>query len=212
MQSADGDDPGLIESLCAMGQVRLDLGSTTEAMSAFKQALELAEQKGTGLPLLILEALEGVAMAGAAADPEQSLRLFAGCDSVRWQSGALAWPRRRRSWKLLLERALARRLTGEVFVEDRAHWSLQGILELGRQISGSKPIASSNDAPDLLTPREREVADLLTLGLSNQQIAMRLAISVGTVRAHVEHILSKLGFHSRAQVALWALREHRLLA
>jgi len=65
---------------------------------------------------------------------------------------------------------------------------------------------------ELLTPREREVARLLTQGLSNRQIALRLAISVGTARAHVEHILLKLGFHSRTQVALWALREQRLFA
>ncbi|MCP2335181.1 helix-turn-helix transcriptional regulator [Actinomadura rupiterrae] len=52
-----------------------------------------------------------------------------------------------------------------------------------------------------LTPREREVAHLIAEGLSNRQIAERLVISKRTADAHVEHILTKLGFNSRTQVA-----------
>ncbi|HKG26123.1 MAG TPA: LuxR C-terminal-related transcriptional regulator, partial [Thermomicrobiales bacterium] len=65
--------------------------------------------------------------------------------------------------------------------------------------------------PDALRPtaglsrREREVAALLTLGLSNRQIADELAISVATTARHVANILTKLGFNSRAQVAAWAV-------
>jgi DNA-binding NarL/FixJ family response regulator len=49
-----------------------------------------------------------------------------------------------------------------------------------------------------------EVARLLGRGLTNQQIAGELTIAAGTVRIHVEHILAKLGMHSRHQVADWA--------
>ncbi|MFC6066665.1 ATP-binding protein [Streptomyces ochraceiscleroticus] len=52
-----------------------------------------------------------------------------------------------------------------------------------------------------LTRREREVAGLVAAGLSNRQIADRLVISKRTVDAHVEHILSKLGFSSRSRIA-----------
>ncbi|MFC9976625.1 ATP-binding protein [Spirillospora sp. NPDC127200] len=52
-----------------------------------------------------------------------------------------------------------------------------------------------------LTPREREVAHLIAGGLSNRQIAERLVISKRTADSHVEHILGKLGFNSRSQVA-----------
>jgi DNA-binding NarL/FixJ family response regulator len=55
-----------------------------------------------------------------------------------------------------------------------------------------------------LTPRERDVAGRLARGLSNQQIAAELVITVATVRVHVEHILAKLDLHSRAQAAVWA--------
>jgi non-specific serine/threonine protein kinase len=59
-----------------------------------------------------------------------------------------------------------------------------------------------------LTPREREIADLVADGLSNKDIATKLVISRRTAEGHVEHILSKLGFTSRAQIAVWAA-EHR---
>lgn len=54
-----------------------------------------------------------------------------------------------------------------------------------------------------LTTREREVADLVAEGLSNRAIAARLSISQRTAEGHVEHILTKLGFTSRAQIAAW---------
>ncbi len=63
-------------------------------------------------------------------------------------------------------------------------------------------------AVDGLTRREREIAALLADGLSNKEIATKLVISRRTAEGHVEHILSKLGFTSRAQVAVW-VAEHR---
>jgi DNA-binding CsgD family transcriptional regulator len=56
-------------------------------------------------------------------------------------------------------------------------------------------------APDTLTAREREIASLMADGLSNRDIAEKLVISEGTVEVHVKHILGKLSFSSRAQVA-----------
>ncbi|MDH6293315.1 ATP-binding protein, partial [Rhodococcus opacus] len=56
-----------------------------------------------------------------------------------------------------------------------------------------------------LTNRERQVADLIAEGLTNQAIADRLVISPRTAQGHVEHILAKLGFTSRAQVAAWVV-------
>jgi len=58
-----------------------------------------------------------------------------------------------------------------------------------------------------LSPREREVADLVAEGLTNREIAKRLVISERTAEGHVEQIRNKLGFHSRAQIAGWVERE-----
>ena len=55
----------------------------------------------------------------------------------------------------------------------------------------------------LLTPRELEVAQLVAGGRSNKQIAAKLVISQRTAEGHVERILAKLGFTSRAQMAAW---------
>jgi non-specific serine/threonine protein kinase len=60
---------------------------------------------------------------------------------------------------------------------------------------------------DLLTAREREVASLVALGLTNKEIAARLGVSRRTVDAHLEHILDKLGYGSRVEVAGLASRE-----
>jgi non-specific serine/threonine protein kinase len=57
---------------------------------------------------------------------------------------------------------------------------------------------------DLLTAREREVASLVADGLTNKDIAAQLVVSKRTVDAHVEHILGKLGFSSRVQIAALA--------
>jgi DNA-binding NarL/FixJ family response regulator len=56
-----------------------------------------------------------------------------------------------------------------------------------------------------LTARERQVAVLVAAGRSNRAIADELVVTVRTVEAHVTHILRKLGFDSRTQIAGWAI-------
>jgi len=64
----------------------------------------------------------------------------------------------------------------------------------------------------LLTPREREVAGLVAKGLTNREIAACLVLSKRTVDAHLEHILGKLGYNSRVQVAALASHEQAVRA
>ncbi|HEX8646700.1 MAG TPA: response regulator transcription factor [Thermoleophilaceae bacterium] len=56
-------------------------------------------------------------------------------------------------------------------------------------------------APDLLTPREADVLELLQRGLTNAQIAHELSIGVETVRTHARNIYSKLGISTRRDLA-----------
>ncbi|GAA3347238.1 LuxR family transcriptional regulator [Amorphoplanes nipponensis] len=72
-------------------------------------------------------------------------------------------------------------------------------LDEPRPGAGAEPAAAW--AP--LTRREREVAGLIADGLTNQQIADRLVIGRRTANTHVEHILTKLDFSARAQIAAW---------
>ena len=73
------------------------------------------------------------------------------------------------------------------------------------------PRPSTRTAPGGLTERELEVARLVAEGRTNADIAHVLVISKKTAATHVGHILSKLGFSSRAQIARWvATQEHAL--
>jgi non-specific serine/threonine protein kinase len=57
-----------------------------------------------------------------------------------------------------------------------------------------------------LTPRERQVADLIGQGLTSRQIAAKLVVSQRTAESHTENILRKLGMTSRTQIATWVVR------
>jgi DNA-binding NarL/FixJ family response regulator len=59
-------------------------------------------------------------------------------------------------------------------------------------------------SPALLSPREREVSALVAGGLSNRDIAAALTVTEGSAANYVQRILTKLGFRSRAQIAVWA--------
>jgi DNA-binding NarL/FixJ family response regulator len=58
-----------------------------------------------------------------------------------------------------------------------------------------------------MTPREREVIELISEGCSNKEIAGRLEIATHTVKSHVRNIMEKLALHTRLQIAAYAHRD-----
>src|SRR3954454_4749229 len=70
--------------------------------------------------------------------------------------------------------------------------------------AAAAPRPSPGAGPGGLGPRELEVTLLIAGGHTNRQMAEALVIAEWTVDTHVRHILNKLGFRSRAQVAAWA--------
>jgi len=60
---------------------------------------------------------------------------------------------------------------------------------------------------DGLTEREKEILTHIAEGLSNQQIAQKLYISIKTVQTHRAHILEKLGLHDRTELVRYAIRK-----
>jgi DNA-binding CsgD family transcriptional regulator len=62
---------------------------------------------------------------------------------------------------------------------------------------------------DDLSPREREIHELITQGRSNVEIAQTLFISGSTVKVHVRHIFEKLGVRSRAEAAATPIDRER---
>ena len=91
------------------------------------------------------------------------------------------------------------------------------MLAEGRQLSPEEAVglALANEPEDArrpgprqtLTRREAEVAALAARGLTNRDIAAQLFLSVRTVEVHVDHVLTKLGFRTRTQLAAWAYEE-----
>jgi DNA-binding NarL/FixJ family response regulator len=96
----------------------------------------------------------------------------------------------------------------------RAGPAAERLVAEGRRLSPEEAVdlVMTNEPDDAsppgprsaLTRRETEVASLAARGLTNREIAARLFLSVRTVEAHVDHILTKLGFHTRTQLAVWA--------
>jgi DNA-binding NarL/FixJ family response regulator len=66
------------------------------------------------------------------------------------------------------------------------------------------PAPAAQEKLDELTPREREVFQLMTRGLSNREIATALVVEESTVRSHVKRILMKLGLRDRVQIVIFA--------
>jgi predicted ATPase/DNA-binding CsgD family transcriptional regulator len=64
------------------------------------------------------------------------------------------------------------------------------------------------DRPPALTRREAEIAQLVAQGMSNKEIAAALVIAERTAEGHIEHILNKLGFNSRAHIAAWVTEQN----
>jgi ATP/maltotriose-dependent transcriptional regulator MalT len=85
----------------------------------------------------------------------------------------------------------------------RAHFLQQATALLPHQEPLS-PRRAAKRAFGGLTEREREVAALIAQGKANREIAEILVVNYRTIEKHIENILSKLGFTSRAQIAVWA--------
>jgi pimeloyl-ACP methyl ester carboxylesterase len=102
-------------------------------------------------------------------------------------------------------RALARVIPGAEFiaVDGSSHLPYAGDAE--PVVAALLTFLTGEGEPASLSPRELEVAQLVTLGLTNAEIGRRLAIRRRTVDAHLEHIRSKLGVTSRARIAAWAV-------
>lgn len=84
------------------------------------------------------------------------------------------------------------------------------LVAVGTFAHDGNDLAAAPPSAQALTPRQREIARHIAGGLTNQQMASRLVITPGTVANHIEHILTRLGFRCRAQVAAWAVQNDLL--
>ena len=116
------------------------------------------------------------------------------------------------SERALLDRALDSGAKGYILKEAPHEDLLRAIDRIGNGGEYVDPaltpaLISGKDQTDMLTPREREILQLLADGMSNVDVAAKLFISQETVKSHVRHILAKLEADTRTQAVAIALRE-----
>ncbi len=91
---------------------------------------------------------------------------------------------------------------GDPFVSPRVAAGLVSRYRVGEDVN-----SKSASRLETLTPREREVFQLLALGKANKEVARELGMSLGTAKKHRENLQRKLDCHSAAELARLAIRE-----
>jgi ATP/maltotriose-dependent transcriptional regulator MalT len=231
---ADQQDFGLVVSMCTVAlraqadrvTTRADRVMSESAARETAQLLTIAQhaaERDTGAlghaHLLLCEAEAARASLRPSADPWTTV-------VTTWQHLDCPYPTAYAQWRQAEElfgararaqgtRALASALQTAAQLRCAP---LESSLRMLARHAGVSPVdlettATETDAgapdslPVPLTPRERDVLQILTQGFSNQQIARRLFISESTVSVHVSHVIAKLGVANRLQAAAAA---HRL--
>ncbi len=151
-----------------------------------------------------LEALASLALDGES--PLEAARLFGAAAALLTRLGLARWP----ADEAKRDRDLAR-LRAALGAEYDAAWNEGEALTVDNAVAYATRARGERKRPssgwDSLTPMERQVVELAAEGLTNPQIAERLFIAPGTVKAHLGHVFSKLGVATRAELAALAVRK-----
>jgi DNA-binding CsgD family transcriptional regulator len=195
---------GLEFVLDNLGWAALLQGDPKRARSYYRESLMLCKELGD--KWTASESLDGLAcIAGVRGEAERAAKLFGVAEALReavgsqhmpeedaWREPYLAASRARldeASWRAAWAQGRA------MSVEQAIDYALSELKPL-TPLSPESERPSSDESPTL-TPREEEVAVLVTHGLTNRQIASELVLSMHTVHHHVTNILKKLNLDSR---------------
>jgi non-specific serine/threonine protein kinase len=200
--------------LRALGYLAIEQGDMPAARRFFRQDLELAQASGEVMELTW--ALEGLAGALVASQPDRAVRLGAAAAALRDAASARPYaPERERldHWLEAEVAKLGQDAYAAAWAEGRIMAQEQVFALAGAEDSDGPsppPGGGAERSRDELSPREREVARLVAAGRTNRQIAAHLVIAPRTADTHVGNILTRLGLHTRAELAVWAV-EHGLI-
>lgn len=182
-------------------------GDGAQARIHFVDSLELYRARDDRRG--VAQCLEGLAAVLLAAGRlAASARVLSAADAVREGLGAPLAGSDRGEHDRTVEALRAAMRPEEFDAEWQAGRKLDAEEAVRLALEASKPglVPRAETPGDPLTAREREVAALIAHGLTNRDVAAQLRISERTAISHVEHIMNKLGLHTRAQIAAWAVR------
>jgi predicted ATPase/DNA-binding CsgD family transcriptional regulator len=196
------DDYGEVGAQYTFGWLEILSGDPEAARGRFIAALDLVAESDA---LSMAQQVEGIAVAGMAANPRRTVTLFGAASKLREEvETPVQLP-----WSIWLEPAMAKaraalpeRIAHIAWESGRAMSSAH-LLALARQAPAGAGIGKATGSAGGLSKRELEVARFVASGMTSRAIAERLFLSERTVESHLEHILTKLDFSSRAQVAGW---------
>ena len=200
------DDYGVVGAQYTFGWLEILSADNESARRRFVAAMDLLAESDA---LSVAQQVEGIAVAGLADDPRRTVTLFGAASKLREEvETPVQLP-----WSIWLEPAIAKaraalpeKIADKAWEAGRA-MSASQLLLLAREAPGARHGSKAAKGAGGLSKRELEVARLVASGMTSRAIAERLFLSERTVESHLEHILTKLGFTSRAQVAGW-VAEH----
>jgi len=202
-----GDRRGMATSLGDLGDVAHEMRDYAASRALRQESLSLWQQLED--PWGLAYVLESFAQLASIQDrAEDVLHLVGAATVLRESIHAPRSPGGAERIQRLVD-AAARRVGRRVAAEA---WQTGLLLSTDEAAAIAQHLAQTSDPPVplsaaqlLLSPREREVAALITRGQTNRQIADELVIGERTVHTHVANILAKLELTSRTQIATWGM-------
>jgi predicted ATPase/class 3 adenylate cyclase/DNA-binding CsgD family transcriptional regulator len=168
-------------------------------------AISAGVQAYLGVPD-ILECL--AALAGKSGSHREAARLFGAAHGIRQRMGAVRF----KVWDVGYEASVTavRNAMGEADFDSA--WAEGAALSIDEAIAYAQRGRGERKRPTSgwasLTPTERDVVRLVSIGLANKDIATRLFVSPRTVQTHLTHVYAKLGLTSRVQLLQEAARHN----
>lgn len=193
-------------SLLYVGEALRRRGSVGQGLVTVRDALRLKAELDD--PFGVAWTFEILAEIACDTQQHERAAFLLGAADRMWTSMGIDVPTLERlQIRQGLTRDRVRSATRPTALADHSRRGEQAELEAAIAVAlrdGAIPGAdASRTGTGVLTRRESEIAELVALGLTNKQIAAKLVIAQRTADAHVQNILTKLGFNSRAQIAAW---------
>lgn len=195
-------------------ELATDLGDAATAQACHRLLLPHAELHVVGGAGAIsthgsVQGPLGVAALGAGR-PDVAVRHLEAAAAVNDAAGLVPWAAQARLRLAVALRARGRRGdTDAALAAVRAASEAAGRIGMAPLRAAAAELAGGLRDGGVLSPRETEIAGLVGRGMTNRQIAAAAHISERTVETHVQHVLAKLGFTGRAQIAAWVAHRDR---